>query len=170
VLAAVCWHASLFFWTTLRSQQQDATQSAAGMWELLQLFSTCNPDQKYGAYSVLMFCIATASLAVCRQDPSRRLMVGLVGYPNVGKSSTINAIFGSKKTAVAPTPGKTKHFQTLNVSPTICLCDCPGRALAVSVSVCQRIGMCITVLPMACSLHVGVLLAAVQWLCQLGAS
>ncbi|WIA13595.1 hypothetical protein OEZ85_007161 [Tetradesmus obliquus] len=61
-----------------------------------------------------------------RQDPNRRLMVGLVGYPNVGKSSTINAIFGAKKTAVAPTPGKTKHFQTLNVSPTLCLCDCPG--------------------------------------------
>ena len=38
-------------------------------------------------------------------------MVGLTGYPNVGKSSTINALFGSKKTAVAPTPGKTKHFQ-----------------------------------------------------------
>lgn len=52
--------------------------------------------------------------------------MGLVGYPNVGKSSTINAIFGSKKTAVAPTPGKTKHFQTLNVSPALCLCDCPG--------------------------------------------
>jgi len=66
-------------------------------------------------------------LLVCRADPTRRLMVGLVGYPNVGKSSTINAIFGSKKTAVAATPGKTKHFQTLNVSPTVCLCDCPGE-------------------------------------------
>ncbi|KAF8060039.1 LSG1-2 [Scenedesmus sp. PABB004] len=61
-----------------------------------------------------------------RADPGRRVVVGLVGYPNVGKSSTINAIFGAKKTAVAPTPGKTKHFQTLNVSPTCCLCDCPG--------------------------------------------
>lgn len=59
-------------------------------------------------------------------DPNRRLVVGLVGYPNVGKSSTINALFGSKKTAVAPTPGKTKHFQTLNVSASMCLCDCPG--------------------------------------------
>jgi GTP-binding protein EngB required for normal cell division len=92
-------------------------------------------------------------LLLCRQDPSRRLMVGLVGYPNVGKSSTINAIFGSKKTAVAPTPGKTKHFQTLNVSPTICLCDCPGGPLGIAA-----------VLLKVCSLHVGVPLN--QWLCQ----
>lgn len=41
----------------------------------------------------------------------QRLVIGLTGYPNVGKSSTINALFGSKKTAVAATPGKTKHFQ-----------------------------------------------------------
>lgn len=73
--------------------------------------------------------VVTSPACSCgRHDPNRRLMVGLVGYPNVGKSSTINAIFGAKKTAVAPTPGKTKHFQTLNVSPTICLCDCPGEA------------------------------------------
>ncbi|KAG1659046.1 hypothetical protein FOA52_010886 [Chlamydomonas sp. UWO 241] len=62
-------------------------------------------------------------------DSERRAMVGLVGFPNVGKSSTINAIFGSKKTSVAPTPGKTKHFQTLNVSPVLGLCDCPGLVM-----------------------------------------
>ena len=53
-------------------------------------------------------------------------MVGLVGYPNVGKSSTINALIGEKKVSVSSTPGKTKHFQTINLSPTITLCDCPG--------------------------------------------
>ncbi|CAK0755588.1 hypothetical protein CVIRNUC_002386 [Coccomyxa viridis] len=58
-----------------------------------------------------------------------RLMVGLTGYPNVGKSSTINALFGSKKTAVAATPGKTKHFQTLNITDRMTLCDCPGLVL-----------------------------------------
>ncbi len=31
-----------------------------------------------------------------------RVTVGLTGYPNVGKSSTINALFGSEKMAVAP--------------------------------------------------------------------
>lgn len=54
------------------------------------------------------------------------LTVGLVGYPNVGKSSTINALLGSKKVSVSSTPGKTKHFQTLPFSDQVTLCDCPG--------------------------------------------
>jgi large subunit GTPase 1 len=28
--------------------------------------------------------------------------------------------------SVSSTPGKTKHFQTINLSPTLMLCDCPG--------------------------------------------
>lgn len=52
--------------------------------------------------------------------------VGFVGYPNVGKSSTINALVGEKRVSVAATPGKTKHFQTINLSKGIVLCDCPG--------------------------------------------
>lgn len=55
-----------------------------------------------------------------------KLVVGLVGYPNVGKSSTINALIGSKKVSVSSTPGKTKHFQTLHLSDSTILCDCPG--------------------------------------------
>lgn len=54
------------------------------------------------------------------------VMVGLVGYPNVGKSSTINALLQDKKTAVSATPGKTKHYQTHFLDPELCLCDCPG--------------------------------------------
>lgn len=68
-------------------------------------------------------------VGVDRTSRGERYVVGLTGYPNVGKSSTINALFGSKKTAVAATPGKTKHFQTLNVSDDLCICDCPGLVL-----------------------------------------
>ena len=57
---------------------------------------------------------------------SRSVVVGFVGYPNVGKSSTINALVGEKRTGVTSTPGKTKHFQTLIISDELTLCDCPG--------------------------------------------
>ncbi|XP_064008967.1 large subunit GTPase 1 homolog [Pogoniulus pusillus] len=60
--------------------------------------------------------------------------VGLVGYPNVGKSSTINTILGNKKVSVSATPGHTKHFQTLYVEPGLCLCDCPGLVMPSFIS------------------------------------
>lgn len=58
--------------------------------------------------------------------PAHSVVVGFVGYPNVGKSSTINALVGEKRTGVTSTPGKTKHFQTLIISEKLTLCDCPG--------------------------------------------
>jgi len=55
-----------------------------------------------------------------------QLEVGLVGYPNVGKSSVINVLMAAKRVSTGSTPGKTKHFQTLQLSPSVTLCDCPG--------------------------------------------
>lgn len=71
------------------------------------------------------------------QDPFGRthpLTVGLVGYPNVGKSSTINALLSAKRVAVSATPGKTKHFQTFLVDKDMMLCDCPGLVFPNFVS------------------------------------
>lgn len=56
-------------------------------------------------------------------------IIGLMGYPNVGKSSTINALLQAKKVSVSATPGKTKHFQTLYLESNLILCDCCGLVL-----------------------------------------
>jgi len=60
---------------------------------------------------------------------SEDITVGFIGYPNVGKSSTINKLLCSKKVRVSDTPGKTKHFQTLLLTEDITLCDCPGLVM-----------------------------------------
>lgn len=49
----------------------------------------------------------------------------MIGYPNVGKSSTINSLFGKKAVGISETPGKTKSVQTLFLGSAQ-ICDCPG--------------------------------------------
>ncbi|KAI7834963.1 hypothetical protein BX661DRAFT_175851 [Kickxella alabastrina] len=63
---------------------------------------------------------------IANEHSHNKLVIGLVGYPNVGKSSTINALVGSKKVNVGAMPGKTKHFQTIHLTSDVLLCDCPG--------------------------------------------
>uniref|UniRef100_A0AAY4DW47 Large subunit GTPase 1 homolog n=1 Tax=Denticeps clupeoides TaxID=299321 RepID=A0AAY4DW47_9TELE len=75
-----------------------------------------------------------------------QITIGLVGYPNVGKSSTINTIFRNKKVSVSATPGHTKHFQTLFVEPGLCLCDCPGLVMPSFVSTKAEM-ICCGILP-----------------------
>ncbi|KAJ3292675.1 hypothetical protein HK104_005116 [Borealophlyctis nickersoniae] len=79
-----------------------------------------------GALELIDMFTSECPTSLRTDDPKAKVTIGFVGYPNVGKSSTLNALVGAKRVAVASTPGKTKHFQTIHLSDSIVLCDCPG--------------------------------------------
>ncbi|KAJ2849024.1 GTPase required for pre-60S ribosomal subunit nuclear export and maturation [Coemansia brasiliensis] len=56
----------------------------------------------------------------------RQISVGLIGYPNTGKSSIINTLRQKKVCNVAPVPGETKVWQYITMTRRIYLIDCPG--------------------------------------------
>ena len=56
----------------------------------------------------------------------RPLYVGVVGYPNVGKSSLINVLIGRGSAGVSPRPGFTRGEQILKLAKDIYLIDTPG--------------------------------------------
>jgi len=56
----------------------------------------------------------------------RKIRGMIVGVPNVGKSSLINALVGGRKASVAPKPGHTKGLQRMNISDKFDLFDTPG--------------------------------------------
>lgn len=56
----------------------------------------------------------------------KQISVGVVGYPNVGKSSVINTLISKRSCNVAPIPGETKIWQYIKLFRNLYLIDCPG--------------------------------------------
>lgn len=56
----------------------------------------------------------------------KQISVGLIGFPNVGKSSIINTLRSKKVCNVAPLAGETKVWQYVTLMRKIYLIDCPG--------------------------------------------
>jgi len=54
------------------------------------------------------------------------IVVGIVGYPNVGKSSIINALKRSRAVGVSPRPGFTTSMQEVVLDKNVRLLDSPG--------------------------------------------
>ena len=70
----------------------------------------------------------------CRnKDIKTSIRVGVVGFPNVGKSSLINSLKRSKACNVGSTPGVTRAMQEVQLDSKVKLLDSPGVVLATGL-------------------------------------
>jgi ribosome biogenesis GTPase A len=73
-------------------------------------------------------CIPTLcrQLAPHRNDPTKPLRMMIMGIPNVGKSTLMNALLKKRVAAVGDEPAVTKSQQTLDLERGMTLTDTPG--------------------------------------------
>jgi nuclear GTP-binding protein len=93
-----------------KGEEENATTSTnpVGMDGLLQLLKNYSRTGGMGGKSKTCIC------------------VGVIGYPNVGKSSIINALKRSRAVGVSPRPGFTTSMQEVVLDRNIHLLDSPG--------------------------------------------
>ncbi len=93
----------------------------------------CKDEEELVLNTARVFSPPEVLLALQRASLFSPLTVGFVGYPNVGKSSTINRFLTNKRLQVSETPGKTKHYQTHLLSGSgnceVRLVDGPGLVM-----------------------------------------
>lgn len=63
---------------------------------------------------------------IMRYAPKGRFRVGVLGYPNTGKSSIINVLKGSASAPVSPVSGYTRGMQWIKAGQRMFLLDTPG--------------------------------------------
>ncbi|MFH1638684.1 MAG: GTPase [Candidatus Woesearchaeota archaeon] len=64
--------------------------------------------------------------SLARLAAKKKVVIGVVGYPNTGKSSVINALKGRSSASSSPQSGHTKGEQLIKISKNIYLIDTPG--------------------------------------------
>ncbi|KAG2272673.1 hypothetical protein Bca52824_067228 [Brassica carinata] len=66
------------------------------------------------------------------QELKKSITVGIIGLPNVGKSSLINSLKRAHVVNVGATPGLTRSLQEVHLDKNVKLLDCPGVVMLKS--------------------------------------
>lgn len=119
-------HATILFKANTQNQCSNLSQSSLFNKAILQQKDYVNnvlqSNQSIGSEDLLNL-IKNYS----REDNvKKKITVGIIGYPNVGKSSLINSLKRGKVAGVSNTPGFTKGLQEIILDSDVKLIDCPG--------------------------------------------
>jgi len=72
-------------------------------------------------------------------DVKTAIRVGVVGFPNVGKSSVINSLKRAQACDTGSVPGMTKQMQEVKLDKNIKMIDSPGIVMSSSVDPVERV-------------------------------
>ncbi|KAI6648799.1 Nucleostemin-like protein [Oopsacas minuta] len=72
------------------------------------------------------YCRLSGSTGVSGETIKRSITVGVIGCPNVGKSSVINSLVRNRSCGVGATPGVTRVMTKVSLGKHIKMLDCPG--------------------------------------------
>lgn len=128
-------HPTILFKSTTQSQKQNLSSK-------ISLHKSSLTERKEMVDSMLQSSkgVGTDNLIqllknYCRNDTSEKkskhsIIVGVIGFPNVGKSSLINSLKRSRVAATGNMPGFTKGIQEVYLDKDIVLLDSPGVVLS----------------------------------------
>lgn len=116
---------TLAFKASTQSQRNNLSHSRS--WNLSKVPEGLGQSSRCLGASLLMKMLGN----YCRnQGIQTCITVGVVGYPNVGKSSIVNSLKRSRACTVGAVPGVTKVMQKVQLDKHVSLLDSPGVVMA----------------------------------------